>query len=119
MDIQKLLLKKENIQTDIFPWGKLEWFARKKLNNAEMTLGTCYINPGMENVIHFHPNCNEVLYVLEGTIIHRLNGEEVEMNQGDSLYIPKGTIHNAFNKDSTDAVLSIAFDSGDRQTENE
>ena len=117
ISIQKQLLRKENIQTDKFPWGRLEWFARKELNGADMTLGTCYLNPWMENTMHSHPNCDEVLYVLEGSIRHRLNGEEVEMNEGDSLFIPKGAAHNAVNKGNTEAVLSIAFDTGDRQTE--
>ena len=117
ISIEKQLLRKVNIQTDKFPWGRLEWFARKGLNGADMTLGTCYINPGMENTMHSHPNCDEVLYVLKGSIIHRLNGEEVKMNEGDSLFIPKNAAHNAINTGTDDAVLSIAFDTGDRQTE--
>ena len=113
------LLKKADIQSDLFPWGKLEWYARKNLNGTDITLGFCYINPKMENAMHSHPNCDEVLYVVKGSIIHRLNGEELAMNEGDSLLITQGAVHNAFNTGSTEAVLSIAFTTGNRETMNE
>jgi len=116
--INELLLKKTDMQTDIFPWGRLEWYARKNLNGTDITLGFCYINPKMENAMHFHPNCDEVLYVVKGAITHRLNGEETAMSEGDSLFIPQDTVHNAFNTGDTEAVLSIAFTAGNRETLN-
>ena len=119
MQIKELLLKKENMQTDIFPWGKLEWYARKSLNGTVITLGFCHINPKMENAMHSHPNCDEVLYVIEGSITHRLNGEEITMNAGDSLLIPQGAVHNAFNTGNKEVILSIAFTTGNRETINE
>ena len=73
----------------------------------------------MENAMHSHPNCDEMLYVVESLIAHRLNGEEIEMHEGDSLFIPQGAVHNAFNKGDTEAVLSIAFTTGNRETLNE
>jgi quercetin dioxygenase-like cupin family protein len=115
-DINKLLLKKADIQTDAFPWGRLEWYARKSLNGADITLGFCHIKPKMENAMHSHPNCDEVLYVVEGSIIHRLDGREIAMEKGDSLFIPQDAVHNAFNAGDSDAVLSIAFTTGDRKT---
>ena len=118
--INELLLKNADKPTDIFPWGSLEWFTRRSLNGADMTLGFCRINPKMENQVHSHPNCDEVLYVLSGSIIHRLNGEEIPMSAGDSLFIPQDVVHNAFNmSDDKEAVLSIAFTTGDRKTVNE
>ena len=119
MQIKDLLLKKENMQIDIFPWGKLEWYARKSLNGTDITLGFCHINPKMENAMHSHPNCDEVLYVIDGSIIHRLNGEEISMNAGDSLLIPQGVTHNAFNPGNKEVILSIAFTTGTRETINE
>ena len=116
--IKEQLLKKAERETDFFPWGKLEWFARRTLNGADMTLGFCYINPRMENAMHIHPNCDEVLGVVEGTIIHRLDGEEVEMHEGDSLFVPQGAMHNAHNPTDKVVVLSIAFPTGDRQTQS-
>jgi mannose-6-phosphate isomerase-like protein (cupin superfamily) len=115
---KELLLKKADIITDVFAWGRLEWYARKNLNGADITLGFCYINPQMENAMHSHPNCDEVLYVVEGSIIHRLNGEELPMNNGDSLFIPQEAVHNAFNAGNTEAVLAISFTSGERETVN-
>jgi quercetin dioxygenase-like cupin family protein len=111
-----LLLKKEKIQIDVFEWGRLEWHARKNIDGGDITLGFCHIYPGMENAMHFHPNCDEVLHVIQGAIIHRFNGEEINMNEGDTLVIPKGTNHNAYNNGDAQALLSIAFNTGERQT---
>ena len=116
--VKELLLKKADIVTDVFPWGKLEWYARESINGAEVTLGYCHIKSKMENAVHIHPNCDEILYVLKGAIIHRLDGEEIEMNEGDSLFIPKDAVHNAFNPGNEDVLLSIAFTTGDRKTVN-
>jgi len=116
MKSPELLVKKGDIQVDHFPWGRLEWFARQTLNGAKITLGFCHIKPGMNNPLHFHPNCDEVLHVLEGSILHQLGDESIPMNPGDSLLIPKDVAHNARNVGETEAVMSIAFDTGDRQT---
>ena len=104
------------MQTELFNWGRLKWYARKNINNINITLGLCYINPGMENTLHFHPNCDEILFVIQGNIIHRLDGEELEMGPGDSLLIPQGAVHNAYNCGNTEAFFSIAFTAGERQT---
>jgi len=113
---EEFLLKKENMPVDSFEWGCLEWFARESLNGMEITLGLCNILPGMENPLHYHPNCDEVLYVIAGSIIHQLDGESIVMNAGDSLLIQKGKKHNAHNTGTAPAVCSIAFTTGKRET---
>jgi len=117
--IGELLLRKTDTVVDPFPWGRLEWYARKSLNGTNITTGFCYLDPKMENAMHSHPNCDEILCVLEGSIIHRLNGEEIEMNKGDSLVIPQGAVHNALNTSDQETVMSIVFTAGDRETVSE
>ena len=113
-----LPLKKADIPTDVFPWGRLEWFARRTLNGLDITLGFCHLSHGRENSHHIHPNCDEVLFVVKGSIIHRIGEDEIPMGEGDSLLIPKGVPHSAKNIGDFDAVLSISFTNGDRQTVN-
>jgi len=104
-----------------FDWGKLFWYASGKLGNSyTMTIGKCIIKPGRENPRHRHPNCEEVLHVLSGTIVHYIENDiSYEMGQGDTITIPFGLLHNAKNTGATDAILIIAFSSAARETEGE
>lgn len=102
-------------------WGGLTWFAGRKLGNTEsMTVGKCVIKPGCENPLHSHPNCSEILTVIEGKISHVIeDGKEVEMEAGDTISVPPSIPHKARNIGNKDAVMYISFDSADRQMKKE
>jgi quercetin dioxygenase-like cupin family protein len=102
------------------PWGKLVWMVSgKRGNSTTMTVGRCYIQPGKENPRHYHPNCDEVLHVLQGTIEHSLDDQSVTMTAGDTISIPQGTYHNARNVGDDEAIFVISFSTPDRQTVGE
>jgi quercetin dioxygenase-like cupin family protein/type 1 glutamine amidotransferase len=112
---QRLLLPRADALVEQQPWGKLEWFASRALGNSTfMTVGIATINPGKENPVHRHPNCDEILHVLQGQIMNRVGDKEYEMHAGDTVTIPEGTPHNARNIGKDDAVLSIAYNTPDR-----
>ena len=112
---QRLLLPRADAQVQLQPWGKLEWFASRELGNStSMTVGIATISPGKENPVHRHPNCDEILHVLQGQIMNRVGDKEYEMHAGDTVTIPEGTPHNARNIGKDDAVLSIAYNTPDR-----
>jgi len=111
------ILKPDQYKVDVTPWGSLTWFASKELNNSEnMTIGKCIIKAGEENPRHVHPNCEEILHVLKGTISHSYNSEEKIMETGDTISIPAGIPHNARNIGNTEAELLISFSSAERRT---
>jgi mannose-6-phosphate isomerase-like protein (cupin superfamily)/type 1 glutamine amidotransferase len=98
------------------PWGRLTWYVSGELGNSEtMTVGQAVIRPGHENPRHYHPNCDEVLRVVQGRIRHTMGDRTVEMSAGDVVSIPMGTRHNARNIGTENAVLDISFSSADRQ----
>ena len=98
------------------PWGRLVWMVAGRMGNSDtMTVGRCYIDPGQENPRHHHPNCDEVLHVLQGTIEHSAGDDIVEMGPGDTISIPTGVVHNARNIGTEQAVFVIVFSSADRQ----
>lgn len=114
----KPVLKKDEMQMDLFPWGHLQWYAREALNGEPLTLGFCHIRPCSENTAHFHPNCTEILCVLKGRILHTYDGISYEMAEGDSITIAPGVVHNARNLTDEEVILSIAFNTGERETVN-
>ena len=106
------------IETQCFDWDSLTWYANAATgNSSEMTVGKCVIKPGAENPPHRHPNCVEVLVVLQGGIDHRVEeGAIVRLNSGDCISVPINLPHNARNVFSEDAILLVTFSSADRQT---
>lgn len=99
-----------------YPWGQLVWHVSGELGNSDtMTTGIATIRPGQSNPRHYHPNCDEVLHILQGHIRHTMNERTVEMSVGDTVSIPQGTLHNATNIGDQDAVLAISFSTAWRE----
>lgn len=46
--------------------------------------------------------------------MHRVGDKEYEMRAGDTVTIPEGTLHNARNIGTEDAILEVSFSSADR-----
>lgn len=67
---------------------------------------------------HYHEKHSEVVYVLEGKGLMWLDGEEQTIEEGDCIFIPKGTPHRVkVIGDQQLKVLSIQspkFDGNDR-----
>jgi quercetin dioxygenase-like cupin family protein len=55
---------------------------------------------------HFHPSQDERFQVIVGRLTARVDGEEVELGQGDSLEIPAGAVHQMWNASDSDARAS-------------
>ncbi len=116
-----LVLSPADYAATDFAWGRLTWFVSGPQGSARaLTVGRCEIRPGCENPRHLHPNCEEVLHVLQGEISHRIEGgEEVVMRAGDTISIPPHLKHNAHNLGASDAVMLICFSSAERQIQGE
>lgn len=100
-------------------WGRLTWLiGGEHTPGAQQTFGVVTIHPGKRNPLHRHPNCEELLYVIEGEADHKLGEEMYHLKAGDVIRIPQGVPHWAEAKGTTPVVAVISFSSGDRQTEN-
>ena len=100
------------------PLGWIRWMMSDKLDpKSEMTFGLVKLNAGQRNPVHIHPNCEEHLYVLSGTLEHRLADKVISLKKGDLLRIPMGVAHNAWTTDKEPAEAVIVYSSGDRQFE--
>lgn len=105
------------LSTETFEWGTLTWLCNAKLSpGAAQTVGLCHIHPGRGNPVHYHPNCEEVLYMLAGTGQHSLDSESIELRTGMTIRIPVGMKHNLTNTGDEPIVCLIAFNSGERET---
>jgi mannose-6-phosphate isomerase-like protein (cupin superfamily) len=75
-----------------------------------------HLPPGEAHRFHYHPEMEEILYILSGTAEQWVEQEKRYLGAGDCLYVPAGVVHGTYNsgKDVLDflAVLSPAKSEG-------
>lgn len=53
----------------------------------------------------------EIVYVLEGTSVHNIDGNEIKMNKGDLCIFNKNVIHDSVPLNASDTVINILLTS--------
>ena len=87
-------------------WGTLAWLSRPTTTEAEqLVVIEVNLSPGHGHNFHKHPEQEEVIYVIEGSIEQWLRQEKRMLNPGDSVFIPADTVHASFNVSSRPAKL--------------
>lgn len=111
------IFRPSDAEPEAFPWGGISWLVNgERVPDAEQTFGLVFINPGASNPPHYHPNCEEILYVLSGRCAHQLGDEVYEMGPGDAIHVPSGVVHHAHNPGREPLRAVISFSSADRKT---
>src|SRR5437667_462096 len=71
---------------------------------GQLTMFKCVIGAGAKIAdAHYHENFDETVYGLKGVATYTVDGKTIELAAGDSLFIPRGTVH-AFANKSTDTI---------------
>lgn len=105
-----------DVPTQEFPWGAIKWLCNGEIDaEAQQTLGIVFINPGMRNPAHSHPNCEELLYVIAGQCEHGIGDEERHLEAGMLLRIPAGTTHSAYNSGWEPVKMLVSYSAPDRE----
>lgn len=105
----------DDLAVQSFDWGTLQWLASGALGAAQ-TVGVCQLFAGSANPLHYHPNCEEILYVLEGAGKHLLGEEWVPVRPGSVVRIPVHMKHKLVNTGPDTMRTLIVFSSPDRET---
>jgi quercetin dioxygenase-like cupin family protein len=61
---------------------------------------------------HHHREVDEVIYALEGTVTTTLDGRRHELRTGESLFVPRGSVHTHENLHSDTARALIVMTPG-------
>ena len=97
-------------------FGAVQWAAREgDPPGAEQTIGLATFEAGKSNVEHVHPNCEEVVYVLEGEVRHTLGVQETVLRAGDLIVVPRNVPHRLINNGAAPVRVYIVFSSADRR----
>jgi mannose-6-phosphate isomerase-like protein (cupin superfamily) len=98
-------------------WGTLQWVCNEKLMpGSGQTVGLATILPGKQNPVHYHPNCEEVLYVISGQGLHSYDGRTIPLKAGMTIRIPAMVKHNLVNTGKETLRTLVSFSTGDRKT---
>lgn len=102
-------------RTQAHEWGTLEWRVDDTLmEGAGMSVAVMNLHKGKGSPAHRHPNSHEFIYVSEGRVEVRLDGQTALLDAGDSVLCPAGTVHGIKNRGSRDARLVLSYSSGAR-----
>lgn len=85
--------------------------ARERLTVLEssddaLRLEAVYAPEGSPPPAHWHPGQDEHFEVLEGEMVARVAGEERQLRTGDTLDIPRRTVHQMWNPAAAPARVS-------------
>ena len=118
MDIDQFVTTAEEQTTREFNWGTINWLDSAELTGTgSLTVGEVTIYRGEQNTEHYHPNCDESLYLLSGELEHSIGSEARTLTPGDLIHIPAGDRHQATSTGSEDAIAVIVYDTGERDVE--
>ena len=98
-------------------WGTLQWVCNEKLMpGSALTVGLVTFLHGKGNPLHYHPNCEEVLYVITGQGLHSYDSRTIPLKAGMTIRIPANVKHNILNTGQETLRTLVSFSSGDRKT---
>lgn len=103
---------KEKIKKEERPWGLFREFTK----NEKSTVKILEIEKGEELSLQKHKNREELWYFLTEGIV-QLGDKKIEMEEGESIKIPKEEPHRIIAKENKVKVIEISFGDFDEKDE--
>ncbi len=77
----------------------------RPLTGADTPVCNFHVTFIKDSVRHYHKQCTEVYFVLEGQGWMELNGDLVDVSPGTVVYIEPGTRHRLFSREGVKTVV--------------
>jgi putative monooxygenase len=78
----------------------------KTVQSTSGFFGVLTLSPGEYVAEHYHPHSEEFIYVSEGSVLVRIDGDhEVPLRAGEGLMVPKNVRHRVMNVGTVPAVV--------------
>ena len=95
---------------EVIKIGQLEikFLLESSDTNGELTMFEFFVPVGAKVPLpHYHESFDETVYGLEGVMTFTVDGKTIELEQGQSMFIPKGVVHG-FNNLSRQNAKALA-----------
>ncbi|MDR1827685.1 MAG: cupin domain-containing protein [Methylobacteriaceae bacterium] len=105
----------DNVETQKFDWGILQWLSEPRVTGADhMVTGIVTLEPGKGHARHNHPDCAEVLYVLEGSGEQGIYDDDdklttTRVTKGDLIYLKPSQFHSTINTGKDKMVILAVY----------
>ncbi|MCX6054245.1 MAG: cupin domain-containing protein [Chloroflexi bacterium] len=99
----------KDVDREKLDWGMRGWASRPTKTGAE-TLGLVEVDllPGFGHAFHYHPNQEEIVYVVSGEVEQWIETRRQILKAGDSAFMEVGIVHASYNISNKPAkVLAI------------
>ena len=91
---------------EVLDWGSLRWMSHPPSTKAkQLTVIEVTLSPGKGHNFHKHPDQEEVIYVIDGSVEQWLDQEKRVLGPGDSVFIDADVVHASFNVGDSEAKL--------------
>jgi quercetin dioxygenase-like cupin family protein len=101
----KFVIAKET-KLEVLDWGKLGWLSNPPNTGArQLTVIDVNLAPGKGHDFHKHPDQEEVIYVVSGSVEQWVHKDKRILGAGDSAFIPANVVHASFNVGKTRAKI--------------
>ena len=96
-------------------WGEMHWLVDDALiDGAELSVARMTLKEDACSESHGHPNCNEVVHLIQGTVEQSVGPERFVMQAGDTVFIPRGRLHRSRNVGRGEATMIVCYSAGSR-----
>lgn len=103
------LIKASEVDRQQWPGMGDLGFISNSFDTTRNLLADLVFAPGDGFNFHHHPNQEEVLYLMEGTLEVWVEKDKATMSPGDTLYFPAGSVHAAFNVSDRPAKMYVVL----------
>jgi len=91
---------------EVLDWGRLRWLCNPPSTGAkDLTVIDVTLLPGKGHNFHKHPDQEEVILCVSGSVEQWVDREKRILAPGDSAFIPAGVVHASFNVGSAEAKV--------------
>jgi quercetin dioxygenase-like cupin family protein len=107
----------EETEVERLPGKTHHWYCKPGMvPDTNLLFVRAHLPPGSAHPFHYHPNLEEILYILSGSAEQWVEGEKRQLGPGDSVYLPAGVVHGTYNAGTETldflAILSPAKSDG-------
>jgi quercetin dioxygenase-like cupin family protein len=103
---RKFAIAKE-VEPEELDWGRLRWLSHPPSTGANhLTVIDVNLGPGKGHDFHKHPDQEEVILVVAGTVEQWVDRDKRILGPGDSAFIPADVVHASFNVGDDEAKIA-------------
>ena len=103
------ILRDDVTEDEPFPGMHSRALVGKDRGSVGLTVANSALDPGAGVPLHIHPNHEEAILIMEGSVEGVLGDETRTLGPGDVLLAPAGVKHSAINRSGQPAKVITIF----------